>query len=278
MLNALGGVCYMMCKPLQRRLTFLACSWFTFDSCVSASLNRIMAFSTWYCVLLASVSLAMLSLLFVIAVLTHFRAIDNHANDLWAKGPLACGLPYNPEGDWATVGLSFESRVLLAWITFTFKLLKLRALWSPPTSGCLRRLGVFPRPAITFCCLFLPSRLLPGAIAPAEIKIIVALTTLSVPRGWAGGGQGPFPLAALCPVLPELGSDCLSWLLARFASLLGVTWADRCWKCALMRALMWHMRKCKNALFAEPQNSIGAGGSSVLDCMETWRDGAGNLP
>ena len=50
-----------------------------------------MAFCTACCVRLASVTVAVLSLSFLLAVLTRFRDMGDHAKD-----PLACGLPSYP--------------------------------------------------------------------------------------------------------------------------------------------------------------------------------------
>ena len=70
--------------------------------------------------------------------------------------------------------------------------------------------GALPRAAGTFCCLLILSGLPPGVLAPAELKVTVALAMLPAPSGWAGGGQGLYPLAALLPVLPEPGPGCPS--------------------------------------------------------------------
>ena len=50
--------------------------------------------------------------------------------------------------------------------------------------------------------------------------------------------------------------------------------ADRRGNCSVM----WHVRSRHSALFVDPKTPTGAGDGGVSDCVETSRDGAGNLP
>ena len=81
--------------------------------------------------------------------------------------------------------------------------------WLPEGSGAFFQDGG------SFCCLFLLSRLPQGTLAPAELKIVVALTT-QMADGWVGGGQGHGLLAALCPMLSEPMRGCSSCHLLIF--------------------------------------------------------------
>ena len=60
----------------------------------------------------------LVAVLFALKILKLLRTVGDRADDPGAEDPLACGLSSDPEDNDASVGLSSESRVLIAVITF----------------------------------------------------------------------------------------------------------------------------------------------------------------
>ena len=99
---------------------------------------------------------------------------------------------------------------------------------------------------------------------------------------WLGGKRTRFwPASYPAPCATRTWvwlSHLTTGALRHKASTHGVTGADRRGRCAVVSALMWHVRTCHSAASAATDSDAGADGDDALGCVEILQDGLDNMP